>query len=308
MSTLPCPPSIDSVDDLRQLQRLMRGLMFRPLVNDDEDLAPVWTDGRAVDTVVGEFIQPGEQLTSSDRLAIYSRSYWFRLFDSLYDDFPGLRSLLGHKKFHDFARAYLAAYPSSSWTLRNLGSRLVQFIEQEPAWTSPRTTAARDIAAFEWAQVLAFDEAAHPPLQGDALLGSNPDHLRLGLQPYLSFIEVSHAVDEYFMAVRANDSGTRSDASNTLTHAPKPAKTKRPPPPKKQRLWLAIHRCDTDIYFKRISREAFLLFNALRSGQTVSESLETALTEADPSQDWAAQVRELFENAASLGWFCASAA
>ena len=305
MSTPLCPPSIDSVEDLRQLQRLMGGAMFRPLVNDDEDLAPAWTDGRPMEDLVGEFLKPNDRLASTERLAIYSRSYWFRLFDCLHDDFPGLRSVLGAKKFHAFARAYLAQYPSSSWTLRNLGSRLVQFIEEQPEWTAPRTAIARDIASFEWAQVLAFDEARNEPLQGDNLLGSNPDELRLGLQPFVVFLEVSHAVDDYFMAARTRDSGMRSEASNTLDHAPKRAAVKRLPLPKKQKLWLAVHRCDTDLYFKRITREAYLLFTALQAGQTVSTALETALQDADPGEDWAAHVKEWFHNAASLGWFCA---
>jgi hypothetical protein len=304
MNTPLCPPSIDSVEDLRQLQRLMGGALYRPLVNDDEDLAPAWTDGRPTSSLVGEFLKPNDRLTSEERLAIYARSYWFRLFDCLYDDFPGLRSLLGEKKFHAFARAYLAHHPSASWTLRNLGSRIVSFIEQEPQWTAPRTAIARDIALFEWAQVLAFDEARHEALKGDDLLGSNPDELRLGLQPYLVLVEVNHAVDDYFMAVRSRDSGMRGEASNTLDHVPKRAAVKRLPLPKKQKIWLAVHRCDTDIYFKRIAREAFLLFNALRAGQTVSAALETALREADPAEDWATHIKELFENAASLGWFC----
>ena len=304
MSTLQCPSSIDSVEELRALQRLMGGALFRPLVNDDEDLATTWTDGRPIDSVVSEFIKPNEHLSASDRLAIYSRSYWFRLFDCLYDDFPSLRSLLGEKKFHAFARAYLATYPSESWTLRNLGNRLVAFIEQEPEWTAPRTAMAKDLAQFEWAQVLAFDDERRKPVHGDELLGSDAATLRLDLQPYLSFIETQYAVDDYFTAVREHESGDKDKASNTASHAPKRAAMKRVPLPKKQRLWLAVHRCDTDIYFKRVTKEAYLLFNALRDGNTVAAALEIALADADPAQDWAAQIKALFEHAASQGWFC----
>ena len=304
MSTLLCPSSIDSVDDLRALQRLMGGALFMPLINDDEDLATTWTDGRSMDSMVGEFLKPNEHLTASDRLAIYSRSYWFRLFDCLYDDFPTVRSLLGEKKFHAMARAYLAARPSQSWTLRNLGSRLVTFIEKEPQWTAPRTAMAKDIALFEWAQVLAFDEARKEPLHGDQLLGSDPNALRLGLQPYCSFIETQYAVDDYFSSVRERENISKGTTSNTTGQATKRPPVKRVPLPKKQRIWLAVHRCDTDIYFKRITREAFLLFQSLSEGQTVTAALESALADADPSQDWAAQIQDLFQNAASLGWFC----
>src|SRR5260221_11348522 len=70
------------------------------------------------------FIKPNNRLTSVERLEIYSRSYWFRVLDSLHDDFPGLRAVLGQRAFHRLARAYLPACPSRSFTLRNLGSRL----------------------------------------------------------------------------------------------------------------------------------------------------------------------------------------
>lgn len=305
MSTLLCPPSIDSVEDLRQLQRVMGEALFRPLANDDEDMQAAWTDGRPMAEVVGEFIKPNDRLTSFQRLEIYNRTYWYRVFDCLYDDFPGLRSLMGQKKFHAFTRAYLAKYPSISWTLRNLGSRLVPFIEEEPQWTAPRTAAAIDIARFEWAQVLAFDEARHEPLKGDDLLGSNPDELKLGLQPYLVLLELNHAVDDYFMAVRDQDDGMRSEASNTLDHAPRRAAVKRVPLPKKHKLWLAVHRCDNELYFKRLKHEAFLLLQALQSGHTVTAALEAALQHADPAENWAVHVKDWFENFAALGWFCA---
>ncbi len=304
MSTLRCPPSIDSVEDLRQLQQVMGEALFRPLANDDEDMQPAWTDGTPMAEVVDEFITPNDRLTSFERLEIYSRTYWYRVFDCLYDDFPGLRALMGERKFHAFTRAYLARYPSASWTLRNLGSRVVGFIEEEPEWTAPRTKAALDIARFEWAQVLAFDEARHEPLKGDDLLGSNPDELRLGLQPYLVLIEVNHAVDDYFLAVRSQDAGLRSEASNALDHVPQRAKVKRVPLPKKQKVWLAVHRLDGELFFKRLRHEAFVLLNALRDGLPVSAALEAALRDADPTEDWAAEVRGWFENFATLGWFC----
>ena len=306
MNTLRCPSSIDSVEDLRQLQQVMGAALFRPLANDDENMQATWTDGRPMADIASDFIKPNDRLTSFQRLEIYNRTYWYRVLDCLYDDFPGLRSLLGEKKFHAFTRAYLAKHPSISWTLRDLGSRLVQFIEEEPQWTAPRTKPAIDIARFEWAQVLAFDEARHEPLKGDDLLGSNPDTLTLGLQPYLVLLELNYAVDDYFMAVREQDAGMRSGASNTLDHAPRRAAVKRVPLPKKQKLWLAVHRSDSDLYFKRLKREAFQLLSALQSGHTISASLEAALRDADPGEDWAAQVRGWFENFATLGWFCAT--
>ena len=81
-----------------------------------------------------EFIKPNNRLTSLERLEIYSRSYWFRALDSLYDDFPGLRAVLGERAFHRLSRAYLADCPSRSFTLRNLGERLAGWLQRNPQY------------------------------------------------------------------------------------------------------------------------------------------------------------------------------
>ncbi len=61
------------------------------------------------------------------------------------------------------ATAYLTQYPSDSYTLRDLGSRLEQFLREEPHWSAPREELALDMIRFEWAQVVAFDGAAESP-------------------------------------------------------------------------------------------------------------------------------------------------
>lgn len=303
MSTRLSPPSIRSLADLRQLQRVMGAALFRPLTAKDA-MQTSWEDGRSTQEVVEEFFKPNDRLTSFDRLEIYNRQYWFRLLDCLHDDYPGLRSLLGRRKFHKLCRAYLARCPSASWTLRNLGRRLPDFIQDEPGLTAPMTAMALDITRFEWAQVVAFDEAKKKPLHVDDLLGGDPSKLYLGLQPHLSLVPLDHAVDEYFMAVRQAESGLRDAASNARDQAPKHVRGKRVPLPKLKSIWLAVHRSDNEIYFKRLEREAFLTLQGLRDGLPLSRALEQALTAADSADDWLVKIRDWFENWSALGWFC----
>ena len=66
--------------------------------------------------------------------------------------------------------AYLARYPSNSYTLRDLGNRLERFLREEPQWAAPREELAIDMARFEWAQVVAFDGPATET--GEGLPGS----------------------------------------------------------------------------------------------------------------------------------------
>jgi hypothetical protein len=187
--------------------------------------------------------------------------------------------------------------------MRDLGSHLAEFIVANPQWTAPRTLAARDLARFEWAQTIAFDSAWEKPVQGDDLLGSNAETLRLDLQPYLSLLDLDYAVDEFTLAVKKQNQSLRKEASNAF-EAPEHRATKKVPLPKKKKIWLAVHRMDNTVYFKRLEHEAFLMLEALRRWKTISAAIDHALGEADPGKDWIGIIRGWFETWAALGWFC----
>ena len=114
----------------------MAAAVFRPL-NARDGMQSRWTDGRSTRSVAEQFIKPNDRLSSFERLEIYNRVYWFRVLDCLYEDYPGLRGIVGEKKFMKLATAYLAKYPSESFTLRNLGQRLEKFLREEPHWIAP---------------------------------------------------------------------------------------------------------------------------------------------------------------------------
>jgi len=291
---------------LKALQSLMATAVFRPLTEQD-GMQPRWTDGSKTASIAESFIRPNDRLTSFDRLEIYNRVYWFRVLDCLYDDYPGLRGVLGEKKFMKLITAYLAKYPSASFTLRNLGSRLEQFLREEPRWVAPHAELALDMVRFEWAQVVAFDDEAKPAITSDDILDSRPDKLRLGLQPYLSLLELNYEVDEFLMAVKKNEAAVlRSEASNTfeaMPHASGPEK--RPQLPKRKRVHLAVHRHDNMLYYKRLESEAFGILTALRGGATVGEAcLQTLSSTKRTGVDWAAEIKTWFNDWTSLGWFC----
>jgi hypothetical protein len=50
---------------------------------------------------------------------------------------------------------------------------------------------------FEWAQVVAFDGRSKPLISPDDILDTPPSRLRLGLQPYLSLLDLDYAVDDF---------------------------------------------------------------------------------------------------------------
>src|SRR5271165_6381846 len=139
---------------LLEVQRKMAHSIMQPLTKTDQ-IGPRTAAG---------FIKANDRLTSAERLEIYSRSYWFRVLDSLYEDFPGLRAVLGRRPFHRLSQAYLADCPSQSFTLRNLGSRLENWLRRNPAYAGKRVHLALDMVRLEWAHIEAFDSAVEKTL------------------------------------------------------------------------------------------------------------------------------------------------
>src|SRR5664279_3316444 len=108
------PVQVTTTRELAALQRAMWTLISRPLTAGSR-MPRRWLDGRPTSEIAAQIAKPNDRLTSFDRLEIYSRVYWFRVLDSLYEDCPGLRAILGGRRFMKLAEAYLVRYPSRSF-------------------------------------------------------------------------------------------------------------------------------------------------------------------------------------------------
>ncbi len=280
----------------------MAGTVMQPL-DKNGSMKSKWVDGRAMKIVADAFIKPNDRLTSSERLEIYNRQYWFRLKDCFYEDYPGLRAILGDPRFERLACAYLERHPSQSFTLRNLGRQLVKFLEAEPRWVSPHRKIAMDMARLEWAHVEAFDNEAKPPLKADDLLMLNPDQIRLKLQPYITLLKLQYEVDDFLIQVK-HGAGLRSEASNAMEQQRKRLRTRLTQHLKPKVVYLAVHRHADSVYYKRLEAGQYHLLSALQENAALEEAF-VKLAELEPvNVDLGAQIKQWFEDWASLGWFC----
>ena len=303
-SSQPTRP-VHSREDLRELQRTMASALFRPLT-PRWGMQKSWTDGRPTRNVAAEFIKPNDRLNSFERLEIYNRQYWFRVLDCLHDDYPGVRAILGTKKFTRLATAYLTKYQSNSYTLRDLGDRLEQFIREEPGWTTPHELLAVDMARFEWAQTVAFDGPSKRPVTADDVLGTSPDELILNLQPYLSLLLLNYAVDDFLIAVKKREEDAlRGEASNAINAAPRASGSRKPAMlPKKEQVFLAVHRYDNQVYSKRLEAEEYQILTAIGRGETVAAACEAAIIQSTKTDlNWTDTVKSWFDTWTALGWF-----
>jgi hypothetical protein len=285
-----------SVAELRALQRTMARAVMRPLTGGGR-MRPEWSDGGSAKKAAAGFIKPGPRLTSFERLEIYNRQYWFRLFECLADDYPGVRALLGEYQFRHLAVAYLANYPSVSFTLRDLGRRLPDFIRAEPRWTAPRQEMAFDMARLEWSHIEAFDNEAKPPLSGGDVLGRGAAEIHLRLQPHITLLQLGWPLDEYLIALRDN-SRRHEETSNAVAQTRPSRRRRQTPAPERAAVFLAVHRHGNLVYYKQLLPLQFRLLTELQKGA----SLERAL--GDLREDAAElAVNNWFQDWAALGWF-----
>jgi hypothetical protein len=294
-------PSRQTAGEFHKLQRLMACAVMRPLGRGDA-MQTRWTDGRPTKKVAESFIKPNDRLTSFERLEIYNRQYWFRVRNCFYEDYIGLRAILGDKKFERLADAYLAHYPSQSYTLRNLGSRLVKFLEANPKLTVPHKQLALDMTRLEWAHMEAFDNEAMPLLKTEDLSGLDAAKIHLKLQPHLTLLKLENEVDDFLIELKKN-SGLRREASNAMEQNRRHKKTRRAHDLKHKTNFLAVHRHQDLIYYKQLEPGQFRLLSALQNGATL-EKVCAELVGLKISDNLGETIQKWFSNWAALGWFC----
>jgi len=291
-------PRADSAKQLGELQALMAGAIMRSLAPGDrmqKTSAPI----------ANAIIKPNDRLTSFERLEIYNRQYWIRILSCFYDDYPGLRAVIGERKFDRLSRAYLTRHPSTCFTLRNLGSRLERFLRAEPKWVAPHERLALDMVRLEWAHIVAFDEGAKPIVHVDDLLGSDPSKVRLGLQPYITLLEVHYPVDDLLLAAKKGDDRLRAEASNAVEIHLRRTVRLDVRGLKPQRQYIAVHRMKCSVYYKTLTREQFQVLRALQRGATLEKACAVLLKRrGTAAKESTADIQKWFAAWASFGWFC----
>lgn len=310
------PHAVEPLRDLARLQREMAAAIMQPLA-PDEGMRTSTPDGRPMAAVAESFIAPNSRLTAFERLEIYNRQYWFRVLGALAEDFPGLRAVVGRRRFEALSVAYLTEHPSRSFTLRNLGSKLVEWLVANPELAGRRHRLAVDVARIEWAFVEAFDSAERAPLTLDQV-ATLDDNSRLSLQPHLRLIALDYPADDLVLSLhqrekrQTSEAGVPTDGSSSVEweaeveHEDGDAQPVRLPELRRKPTWLAAHRVDFSVYYRRLEREEFQILAAIREGRALGNAIEAGFSESRMSElRRARRVREWFANWAELGWICA---
>jgi Putative DNA-binding domain len=288
--------------DLAQIQREMAAAVMLPLTADEEMQAQT-PDGRSTAAIAESFIAPNSRLTAFERLEIYNRQYWFRVLGALAEDFPALRSVVGAGAFERMSVAYLTAHPSRSFTLRNLGSKLPDWLAANPGFAGRRHRLAVDVARIEWAFVEAFDSAERTPLTLDQIATLDAGS-RLALQPHLQLIALDYPADDVVLGLHHREKRQTSEAG--IKHEDAPDAPAKLPRLRRRATWVAAHRIDLSVFYRRLQREEFLTLAAIRQSLPLADAIATGFADSRiPESRRAQRVREWFANWAELGWICA---
>jgi hypothetical protein len=284
---------------LAALQKQMAHAVMRPLTRD-ETMRRRDADGASVENEANSFIKSNDRLSSFERLEIYNRQYWFRVFSSFEEDFPGLKSIVGARRFERLMRAYLEENPSRSFTLRNLGSRLVSWLSDNQQYAGPNAEAAIAMASLEWAHIEAFDNAGLPPLAAEDIQ-TLYEASKLALQPFVQLVSSPYAIDDALIAIKDNEQGSGPQTSNAMAiHIVRRTRSRKP---RRKQIYLAIHRHDDTVYYKRLAREDYQLLKAFSQRASLAEAIDAAfLGSSMPEPERPAHLQSAFHYIMQMGW------
>jgi hypothetical protein len=143
------------------------------------------------------------RLSPVEQLDIYREQFWLRHIAVLEEDFVSLVTLLGDDGFHALARDYLTAHPPTSFTLRDLGDKLADFLATAPGYRDDPLLG--DLARLEWCFVEAFDAPDAPPLDPLTIASAREEdwpQARVVLHPSVQRVKLAFASHESRPAAR----------------------------------------------------------------------------------------------------------
>ena len=244
----------------------------------------------AFSALATEHIAGNSRLTPVEQLEIYREQFWLRHTGSLVEDFPGLCGILGQHEWERLVEAYLSAVVADSYTLRDLGSRLADFIAGAE-WL-PHRNLCLDMARLELAYVEVFDAEDTLPLLPERLAAIPSDTLgdaRLVVAPAVRLLSTDYPVADLRRRLRAQHD-QEGDQSVAI--------------PEKSPQKLVVYRHDLKLWDMKVSSVAFELLGALAQGLALGAAAESAATSPDAEAELAREIGAWLQEWTRKGLIC----
>ncbi len=222
----------------------------------------------------------GPRAVAADRLAVYNRQYWFRLFGVLQTAFPLTSRLLGHWHFNEHSARFLLAHPPRHWDLDRAPDGFEDFLADSLGEHAHRDVLL-DAAQLDAAWRVIFRAPATAPFVPSAADAARLLDARLQTSPATAIVVERHAL----LALRGVAAAARGE-----TRVAVPERLAQP------RWWVLVREVAGIRQLTLEAREAELLL--LLRDYTVREALarlEAGCSEAEratlpgSTQRWLAQ-------------------
>lgn len=259
--------------DLGRLQEWMQAVISHPGEIDEALRA-------APGLQAAEVIRPSSTLLPAERLAIYQGMYPLRMEEALRSDYPGLAHRVGAAAFTALVGAYVAEWPSRSYTLNRLGDHLPEFLRAGGGGLR-RPDLLADLATLERAVSEVFDAEEMPSLTEAEIAAVAPEAWGDAvLEPIaaLRLLELRYPVGLWLDAIKAEGDAHHPESRRRGGSGAQPSRLR----PRTLRLArkdsrLVVYRRRYAVYREDLDKPAHALLADLVAGRPLGEAVEAAL-------------------------------
>jgi hypothetical protein len=246
--------------DLLTLQRRVLAALQEPIVGDSRRRSELPARALSLSEdfarTARDYITPSATLRPDERLELYHRQYWYRLLESLDEDFPVLRRFLGRDRFWCLIEDYLRAQPPRTPSLRHLGAGLAAFVAARVDGRA-LTVHAQELAQIEYTLCALVEAGEGPMIQPQVLREA-----RIALQPFVRLLALRTNADTLW---RRGSTGNRLGRPSRVASEPI--------------RWVAIDRKAGALRVQRVPRAAYELLRALDERHALELALDRVLAE-----------------------------
>lgn len=197
-----------------------------------------------------------ERVPVEVRLGIYGNAYRSRLIEALEATFPVLAELLDESDFEALGARYVAAHPSTFFSVRHYGDRMADFLASDADYAKAPVLA--EVARWEWAMAAVFDAADRDPIEAGAFANLAPEEwaqLKFEWSPAIEVLELQWNTPELWKSVTEE------------SERPDPALHDR------SMAWL-LWRHSLQIFYRPLEAAELALIRASRDGHSFGELCE----------------------------------
>lgn len=292
-------------EDLRRLQRWFQAVVTHPAgvsegLESPEARALLPIAPEQVDSVVTS----SRAMSPAERMSVYANAYYARLLECLGDVYPMMKRALGDETFEAFAYDYLQHFPSTTYTLNDLGKSFPDYLEQSrPSEEDAAIDASEDLdgswpdflidlARLEWGIYDVFDGEG---VEGQSLLQTSNlseipesrwEDLQFRFVPCFRLLATRFPVNDYFTLLR------NSEPEEEVPF-PEPVDS-----------FIALTRRDYVVRRYSVSELEFHLLQSLHQGASLGEAIERLTSSREVQMDSLAKSLQLwFRNWTGEGFF-----